>query len=284
MSGITCTWLRVFKNIFCWEECYISFWIAISSFFLSVAVFFLPWGFLLKWTLRIIIWVAFGPWMKLADIYYFSRLNEETDEQKEQRTNNLQRERQKWLEKQKLEAQIAREKASKLRDFKQYMFGQHICKVNILKKDRYYDIPLSSSSATLYKESKTLGEVAMQEAGYRRTRVDGQQLVGEMIPTVSMLSLAWCVERWLLFIVSLSISLLKILQIYETPSTEAPTGKPTNKTDSLEKGSPGTFSDDSYSAAAIKVFSIIVGAGAITWFAIPLIAYRLRFVLPGGSQ
>ena len=86
-----------------------------------------------------------------------------------------------------------------------------------------------------------------------------------------------------IYCISLSFSLLKILQIYETPSTEAPTGKPTNKTDSLEKGSAGTFSDDSYSAAAIKVFSIIVGAGAITWFAIPLIAYCLRFVLPGSQ-
>lgn len=183
---VTCIGMRVFKNILCWEECYISFWITALSFVLSFVVFFIPWGFLLKWTLRIIVWVTFGPWMKLADIYYFSRLKELTEEQKQERMGKLQLERHNQLEKQKVEAQIARENATKLRDFKQYMFGRHICKVNILKKDRYYDLPLPNSSSTLYNpKSKTLGELAMQEAGYRRTRVEGQQLVGEMIPTVS---------------------------------------------------------------------------------------------------
>ena len=183
---VGCIWLRVFKNIMVWEECYISFWIAMTSFVISVVVFFIPWGWLIKWLLRVTVWIAFGPWMKLADIYYFSRLNEESDEQKKQRMNQLQLERQKRLDQQKLEAKIAREKSAKLRDFKQYMFGEHICRVNILKKDRYYDIPLPTSSSTLYNpESKSLGEVAMQEAGYRRTRVEGQHLVGEMIPKVS---------------------------------------------------------------------------------------------------
>lgn len=254
--GVACNWLRIFKNILSWEESYISFWIAAMSFMLSGVVFFIPWGFLLKWTLRIIVWVVFGPWMKLADKFYFSRLNKETEEQKKERMNQEELERQKQLGKQKTEAQIAREKKSKLRDFKQYMFGDHICKVNILKKDRYYDIPLPTSSATVFKpKEQTLGELAMQEAGYRRTRVDGQQLVGDMIP-----------------------------KIYETPTTEAPTGKPTKKTDLLEKGSPAAFYDgnDSYSAAAIKVGSIVVGAGAITWFGVPMFVYLVRLVLPEG--
>ena len=183
---VGCIWLRVLKNILVWEECYISFWVTMLSFALSVIVFFIPWSWLIKWTLRIIVWVCLGPWMKIADIYYFSHLKEETDEQKKERMNQLQLERQKRLDKQKLDAQVGREKSAKLRDFKQYMFGEHICSVNILKKDRYYDVPLPSSSAEIYNpKSKSLGELAMQEAGYRRTRVDGQQLVGEIIPEVS---------------------------------------------------------------------------------------------------
>jgi len=245
---LICTWLRVSTNIVVWEECYFSFLITFMSFILSVVAIFLPWGFLLRWTCRIIVWVAFGPWMKLADIYYFNR--EETAEEKKENTNR----RQQWLNEKKLEAQTKREKAAKLRDFKEYMFGEHICRVNILKKDRYYDLPLPTSSANAYyPKAKSLGELAMQEAGYRRTRVNGQQLVGEMIP-----------------------------QIIETPSTEAPTGKPTKTTDLLEKGSPALFydSNDSYSAAAIKVGSIVVGAGAITWFGVPLFVYAIRLVLP----
>ena len=183
---VGCIWLRVVKNILVWEECYISFWVTMLSFAVSVIVFFIPWSWLIKWTLRIIVWVCLGPWMKIADIYYFSHLKEETDEQKKERMNQLQLERQKRLDKQKLDAQVGREKSAKLRDFKQYMFGEHICSVNILKKDRYYDVPLPSSSAEIYNpKSKSLGELAMQEAGYRRTRVDGQQLVGEIIPEVS---------------------------------------------------------------------------------------------------
>jgi hypothetical protein len=182
---VICIWLRVLKNIIVWEECYISFWITLSSFFLSIILFFIPWGFLIRWSLRVIVWVAFGPWMRLADIYYFSRVEEENDDQNHKRMKRLLLEKRKWLDTQKQNALIAREKKAKLKDFKQYLFGRHICKVNILKKERYYDIPLPTSSATLYDpKSMSLGEVAMQEAGYHRTRVDGQNLVGEMIPKV----------------------------------------------------------------------------------------------------
>jgi len=80
--GIACTWMRIFKNIFVWEEGYISFWTTVLSFTLSVVAFFIPWGFLLKWTMRIIVWVAFGPWMKVADMFYFSRFKTETAQQK----------------------------------------------------------------------------------------------------------------------------------------------------------------------------------------------------------
>jgi len=178
---VACNGLRIFKNILLWEECYISFWITLSSFVLSVILFFVPWGFLIKWTLRIIVWVAFGPWMKLADIYYFS----ENDEQRHARMETLRLERQKWLDQLKNDAMISREKTAKLRDFKQYLFGKYICRVNILKKDRYYDIPLPTSSATVYDpKSMSVGELAMQEAGYHRTRVDGQHLIGDMIPKV----------------------------------------------------------------------------------------------------
>ena len=172
--GIACTWMRIFKNIFVWEEGYISFWTTVLSFTLSVVAFFIPWGFLLKWTMRIIVWVAFGPWMKVADMFYFSRFKTETAQQKKERMNHLQLKRQVRVDKQKLNAQIAREKASKLRDFKQHMFGQHMCKVNVLKKDIYYDVPLPTSSAAFHHpDSKSLGELAMQEAGYRRTRIGG---------------------------------------------------------------------------------------------------------------
>ena len=86
--------------------------------------------------------------MKLVDILFVDHVEEETDELKRERMNKLQRERQKWLDQQKLEALNVRENVANLRYFKHYMFGRHIIQVNTLKKDRYYDIPLPSSTST----------------------------------------------------------------------------------------------------------------------------------------
>jgi len=255
--GIICDILRVVRNVIVWEEPHYSFIIAFGSFILAFVLYFLPWGYLIKWTLRVVAWVIFGPWMMLADKFYFSKLESETDEQKMEREGNLRLARRKQLENQLLEAQIRREKAEKLKDFKQFMFGQFVSKVNITKLDRSFDIPLPESSATPYTpKSLSLGELAMEEAGYRRTRINGQQLVGDMIPT-----------------------------LFETPSTEAPLGKATKKTALLKGGSPGVqIGNDSYVAAAIKVGSIVLSAGAVTWFGIPLLVYFVGFLFPGNGQ
>ena len=69
---------------------------------------------------------------------------------------------------------------------KKYMFGKFGIKVPVLKEDRWSDRPLPESSATPYSaKSLSLAELAMQEAGYNRTRMPGQNLVGNMVPTVS---------------------------------------------------------------------------------------------------
>jgi hypothetical protein len=183
--GIICDILRITKNIVIWEECYISFWIAIGSFILAVAFYFVPWAFLIGWTLRIFVWFVFGPHMKLVDVFYFSKLESETEDQKKARESQQKSERDKWWASQKRERHIAREKATKLKDFKQYLFGEFVSKVNVLKRDRFYDIPLPASSAQPYNPGwQSLGELAMEEAGYHRNRVNGQQLVGDMIPQV----------------------------------------------------------------------------------------------------
>eukprot|EP00804_Cyclotella_cryptica_P003215 CCRYP_010465-RB/>CCRYP_010465-RB protein AED:0.11 eAED:0.11 QI:193/1/1/1/0.61/0.57/14/6319/1145 len=251
--GIICEALRIVKNIIIWEECYLSFWIALGSFLLSIVFYFVPWAFLTKWTLRIVVWLSFGPWMKLVDVFYFSKITPETNEQKLERENRLKIERDKWLEAQILEAQLRKERATKLKDFKQYLFGEFVCHVNVLKRDRFFDVPLPASSAAPYSPKlSSLGSLAMQEAGYHRQRVNGQQLIGDMIPTLT-----------------------------EPTLTEAPVGKPARKTEQLAEGSPGALysSDDSYSSAALKVGSIVVGAGFITWFGVPILVYFIRIIL-----
>jgi hypothetical protein len=123
--------------------------------------------------------------MKAVDVFYFSKMGPETDEQKRERLNRLKVEREKWLETQKLDLQLRKERATKLKDFKQHQFGEYVCHVNLLKRDRYFDHPLPASYATPYSPKlSSLGSLAMREAGYHRYRVNGQHLVGDMIPKV----------------------------------------------------------------------------------------------------
>ena len=251
--GVACNWARVLKNVLTWEESYISFLVCVICFLMSFAVYFISWMHCIKWILRIVVWGAFGPWMKLADVFYFSKLDSSNSEK--ERKNRLHLEREKKLKQHKQETQLKREKAGKLRDFKQYMFGDHICRVNTLKKDRYYDIPLETSSATPYlTKRKSLGTLVIEEAGYGVTRVEGQQLEGELIP-----------------------------KICDVPANKVRAGQVAKGTELLESGSPGKVysgKDDSSISAAIKVASIIIGAGAVTVYGIPLLSYFVHLVIP----
>ena len=281
--AVACNWVRVVKNILTWEESYISFLISTTCFVLSFAVFFVPWSFCIKWTLRIITWCILGPWMKLADIFYFSKQGNSDDEK--ERKAKMKLEREKKLKQHRQETQLKREKAGKLRDFKQYMFGEHICRVNILKKDRYYDLPLDSSSAIPHATMrKSLGTLCIEEAGCGLTRIEGQQLEGELIPKVSDDQLnndmMPCV---LIYSCDYIIPGSTLLQICVVPANKVRAGQVTTRTELLKSGSPGKIysgKDDSAIIAAIKVGSILVGAGAITLYAIPLLSYIVRLVIP----
>eukprot|EP00574_Skeletonema_japonicum_P003819 CAMPEP_0201722664 /NCGR_PEP_ID=MMETSP0593-20130828/6957_1 /ASSEMBLY_ACC=CAM_ASM_000672 /TAXON_ID=267983 /ORGANISM="Skeletonema japonicum, Strain CCMP2506" /LENGTH=1102 /DNA_ID=CAMNT_0048213643 /DNA_START=201 /DNA_END=3509 /DNA_ORIENTATION=+ len=234
--GIIINALRITKNIVIWEESYLSFWLAAVSFLLCVISLFVPWSLIVKWTMRITVYVFFGPWMMLLDTYYI-----QVDEAEESEHEDRQKsERQEYLADQILQAQILREDNTKLRDFKQYMFGEYITKVNIMKKDRFIDKPLPESSAVVYKpKKKSLGSLAMQEAGCQSVRVDGQQLVGTMIP-----------------------------RMYESPPA-APIGKPIKK---IDDDIPNY--NDSYSLAVAKVGTIIVGAAILSVYFVPkLLSY-----------
>lgn len=64
--------------------------------------------------------------------------------------------------------------------------------------------------------------------------------------------------------------------------TEAPIGKPAKKTDELKEDSLGAVysSNDSYSSAALRVASIVLGASAITWFGVPMMLYIVKRFVP----
>lgn len=180
-------YVRIVRNVIVWQEAYISFWVTTGCFGLAVVFFFLPWVFLLQWTARIIVWVVFGPWMKLVDVFYVSKikpLSEDEEAEKQRQAELARRLRRKDKVK---EARIQKEDATKLKAMKKIMFGKFVTKVPVIKQDRHQDFPLAESSATPYTPKEhSLAELAMKEAGYHRTRLPGQHLVGNMIPRVRL--------------------------------------------------------------------------------------------------
>jgi hypothetical protein len=184
--AMVCRYVRNTKYIIFWEECYISFWITTGCLLVSLLFLFVPWGFLIKWGARLFVWALFGPWMKLVDIYYVSEIESRTDEEVA-RLKHKARERHRLATTAAVsEARVKRENAAKLKAMKKQMFGKFITRVPVLKEDRYRDIPLPDSMATPYRpEPLPLSELAMQEAGYHRTRLPGQHITGDMIPRVS---------------------------------------------------------------------------------------------------
>lgn len=183
--ALVCRYVRHVKFVIFWEECYISFWVATGCILLGTVFLFVPWLFLIKWTSRAVAWTLFGPWMKLVDIYYVSKLEPPTEEDLELKLLK-ERERRRLASSAAIaEARVKRENAVKLKAMKTYMFGKYVTRVPTLKEDRYRDFPLPESFAVPYKAQPVpLSELAMQEAGYNRTRLPGQHLVGDMIPKV----------------------------------------------------------------------------------------------------
>jgi C2 domain len=245
MLGMVCRAIRFAKNVIIWQEAYFSFWIATGSAFLAIACVFVPWFWLLKWTSRLVIWTVFGPWMKLLDVYYFSLINPETDEQRELREKAEKLKRKLATTEAADKARQVRESATKLKVMKKYMFGKFAMRIPILKQDRYIDLPLPESSATPFKEKEfSLAELAMEEAGYHRTRIPGQTLVGDMIPMIASDSF-----------------------------TQAPIGKATAHPEKLAKDAPGAGEknkSDTTATAYVKIGGVVFLAGFVSFFGTPL--------------
>jgi len=240
-------YVRHAQNIISWEECYMSFWVTVGCFLLSFICLFIPWFFIMKWSARAVVWIGFGPWMKLVDIYVIQkrkRLTEEELAAKRELERQMRREATAGL---LAEARIKRENAAKLKAMKKYMFGKFIIRVPVLKEDRYRDTPLPASVAVPYKPDKLpLSEVAMQEAGYNRKRIPGQHLVGDMIPEVEDIGF-----------------------------TEAGTGDAVKHRRLVDKSGPGgAIGDGPFSdmQAYAKIGSVVAGAAVVSWFVVPVIS------------
>jgi hypothetical protein len=245
--ALVCRYVRHVRHVLSWQECYIAFWITTGCFLLSIICVFVPWFFLLKWSARISVWTLFGPWMKLVDIYYVSKIKPLTADEIKQKKQKKREQQFMQTQTAVAEARKKREEQIKLKDMKRHLFGKYITRVPVLKEDRYRDLPTALSHAEPFvKGSKALSEVAMQDAGYRKERLPGQHLVGHMIPKIEQIGF-----------------------------TEAPIGRPTAHTTMIDKNQPGGFAgniSDSATAAYLKLGSLVFTAAVVTWFGVPILA------------
>jgi hypothetical protein len=245
--AMLCRYTRRAKHVLSWEECYIAFWLTAGCFMLSFIFMFVPWFFLLKWGSRIIVWTVFGPWMKLVDVFYVSKIKPLSEAEFALKREREREKRRLALSIAAKEARIKRENTTKLKAMKKYMFGKFSVKVPVLKEDRYCDVPLPDSSAIPYDPKPTpLSELAMAESGYHRTRLVGQHLVGDMIPKVETVGF-----------------------------TEAPVGQATAHPRLIDRNGPGggfRSSDESTISAYATIGSLTVAAATISWFAVPILA------------
>jgi len=143
----------------------------------------------------------------------------------------------------------------------------------------------------------------MQEAFYRRTRLPGQHLVGDMIPMVRVYECS----RFTVFSstprqaenshppsslvpITLSVSAAvccrrRNVKIEKPGFTEAPIGQATGRPNLVDSNMPGgggvrragrrRFGSppfgDSTAAAYAKIASVVVASAVVTWFGVPLL-------------
>jgi hypothetical protein len=159
-----CRVLRFVDTIITWDESDLAFFITVALMVLGTSILFLPWAFLLQWTGRVLVVLLLGPQNRLIDVLYVGK---HTDD--EQRLRSL-------FEKRWHQARCHIEETTKMKVFRQTVFGRYGVTVPSILWTPHKDNPLPNSTAT-YKGSDDLPVEDKTIA----TAV-GQLLFGEMIP------------------------------------------------------------------------------------------------------
>ena len=168
-------YVRMAKSIILWRENHYAFWITTASLLSSIVALFLPWGFLLRWALRIVLVGGTGPWMMIVDKKYFAGSANETEEQKVERLRAKIKEKYGAAVQQAETRQIEKERQLKLQAMASYMYGDKIVRVPHFNEHYFSDLPLPVSSSVRYNPN-VHGRPQIASMKY------GQKLTGDMIP------------------------------------------------------------------------------------------------------
>jgi hypothetical protein len=91
--GQACRILWIIRSVIMWDECYLAFTIWNTCLLCGIAFLWIPWGFLVRWTARILIWAFLGPWMKLVDLFLLPRILGKDVANKDEALHNMAREK-----------------------------------------------------------------------------------------------------------------------------------------------------------------------------------------------
>ena len=174
-----CVAVRFAKNLLLWDEPYYAFFLTNSFILLGFVFLVTPWGFVLKWTGRIIAWGVFGPHMALVDICWYRKI----DQSHAARTIRLKESYKAQLELARGTAATAREereKAVKLHAIRKLLYGKYVTNIPVLRLERFTDIPLHSSQAKPFSKEDNPRALLPKNV----VRVHGQKLElgDDMIP------------------------------------------------------------------------------------------------------
>jgi len=141
-----CTMLNMTSNIITWEENYVTFWLTTIFIFLSVFSCFVPWGVVILYSTRIIVWTFLGPWMGLVGVCFVK--NSDTPETAAEKAEDKKQWFDLWSKTTLRNAQIIREKKTSFRAMELLMFGKYTNATPSVQTEGFKDVPLGSSSAT----------------------------------------------------------------------------------------------------------------------------------------
>ena len=116
--------VRIIRSIIMWEENYYPFWIITVSFWTSLLVFFIPWGWIFRWTIRVVVWTILGPWMKIVDWLYFVRIDKMTPEEKKEIARQKLHEQYEQTLTDRLVSEKRKEQVVILKSMMKYLFGK----------------------------------------------------------------------------------------------------------------------------------------------------------------
>jgi hypothetical protein len=166
--------IRMVKSVVKWDEPYLAWWITTSSFVACIVVVWIPWGFLLRWALRIAVFLILGPWVAIIHYFFIRDKNQSIEEQQKEARGRLKL-RVQQIKEAASSSRTHKERAVKLQSMKKYLYGKYLVHVPNFNMEKYPSYPLPRSCASPFVDRKLKMNIV--------DRKYGQNLTGDMIPS-----------------------------------------------------------------------------------------------------